>query len=59
MHHNKSTSLLIEGVDDIIKGVERNKEYDLKAFYSKCCLGLKKNVDWSQLLQSDIGNKYF
>ncbi len=37
MDHNKSTSLSIEGVDDITKGVERNKEYDLEASCSRCC----------------------
>jgi hypothetical protein len=37
LDHNKSTLLLIEGVDDITKGVERDKEYDPKASYSRCC----------------------
>ncbi len=38
-NHNKSTSPLIEVVDDIKKGVERDKEYDQKASCSRC-LGL-------------------
>ncbi len=36
MDHNKSTSLLTKGVDDIIDGVERDKEYDQEASYSRC-----------------------
>jgi hypothetical protein len=36
LEHNKSTSLLTKGVDDITKSVERDKEYDLEAFCSRC-----------------------
>jgi hypothetical protein len=36
LDHNKSTSLLTKGVDDIIDGVERDKEYDQEASYSRC-----------------------
>jgi hypothetical protein len=28
LDHNTSTSLLTKGVNDILEGVERNKEYD-------------------------------
>jgi hypothetical protein len=38
--HDKSTSLLTKGVNDITKGVERNKEYDQEVFCSRCFLGL-------------------
>jgi hypothetical protein len=60
LHHNKSTSLLTKGVDDIIEGVERDKKYDIEASYSKCCLRLlnEKNGDWPQLLQVEIRDKF-
>jgi hypothetical protein len=62
--HNKSASLLIEGVNDIIKGVETDKEYDLEAFYSRCCSKLLNEEKcwltttfsskyWSQILLKD------
>jgi hypothetical protein len=40
LDYNKSASLLTKGVDDIIEGVERDKEYDQETSCSKCCLGL-------------------
>jgi hypothetical protein len=36
-NHNKSKSLLTEGVNEITKGMERDKEYDPKTSCSKCC----------------------
>ncbi len=37
LDHNKSTSLLMEGVNNISKGVERDKEYNVEASCSRCC----------------------
>ncbi len=36
-NHNKSKSLLTEGVNEITKAMERDKEYDPKTSCSKCC----------------------
>ncbi len=46
MDHNKSTSLLTKDVDDIIKGVGKNKEYDVEASCSKCYSRLLNEEKW-------------
>jgi len=37
LDRNKSTLLLTKGVDNITKGVETDKEYDVEASCSRCC----------------------
>jgi hypothetical protein len=46
LDHNKSTSLLTKDVDDIIKGVGKNKEYDVEASCSKCYSRLLNEEKW-------------
>jgi hypothetical protein len=46
LDNNKSTSLLTKGVDDITKGVERDKKNDQEVMHPRLFEGLKCESKW-------------